>query len=527
MGSPTSNPIVNVQLLPAAIVDAFEDRRDIIFGQTGPTGNATSGALVQNVEALTDAQISALFGDDELYYRIRSWLRGNDKYSPLDVIAVDPNGSGVAATSEIAFTGTATAAGTLTISVVDERLFTFNVQIANGSTAAQVATAVVAAFGNLTNTPPCAAAASVGDVTFTASDVGTIGNYYGLQISGTVAGITYAVTGWASGANDPSLTGILDPIDGRRYTGASWPTFWRADLSTIVDEFDNRFNAGNTILDGVVFHGRHETFANAQTAVSTLNSQSLVVAGNNVIDATFDKGPAILQPADWTLAYFMGVRSKRLTPGAPIASEIIATNAPLDATGGPAAASLPYFNTPLAATPVTLPADLYSATEQRTLEDEGFTTYGVNIAGNAMIMGPAVTTWTTDAAGNENDSFHYLNFVDTASVCREIFFRVLRATYAQTRLTQGDLVAGRSIANAESIAGTCKDIYSQLAALALTQSGREAEAAFAASLSVTINLATGTATITSDLPIVTQLRQINYNLVLDFDITSTGTQITF
>jgi hypothetical protein len=39
MGSPTSNPKVNIQLLPAAVVDAFEDRRDLIIGQTQGSGN--------------------------------------------------------------------------------------------------------------------------------------------------------------------------------------------------------------------------------------------------------------------------------------------------------------------------------------------------------------------------------------------------------------------------------------------------------------------------------------------------------
>ena len=47
----TSNPRINIQLLPAAIVDAFADRRDLICGVLPTAATATSGALVQNVNS--------------------------------------------------------------------------------------------------------------------------------------------------------------------------------------------------------------------------------------------------------------------------------------------------------------------------------------------------------------------------------------------------------------------------------------------------------------------------------------------
>jgi hypothetical protein len=293
-----------------------------------------------------------------------------------------------------------------------------------------------------------------------------------------------------------------------------------------VDEFDARFNASNNILDGIVFHGRSATAANAASAVASLNSQSLVVMGNNKLNATLHKGPAILQPADWVAAYFMGVRDKRLSTGAQIADLITATNSPRDATGGPALASLPYFNTPLRQTPVTGTANIYSGTELIEFEDDGFPSFGVYTAVHAMIMGPVVTTWTTDAAGNPNDSFHYLNYVDTGSVCREIIFRTLKATFAQSRLTEGDLLPGRAIENAASIKSKLVAIYKVLADAALVQAGEAAVSFFSENTSVEVSLATRTVTINGVLPIVTQLGTLNYNLALAFTTTQTGTQIT-
>ena len=522
----TSNPRINIQLIPAAIVDAFADRRDLIVGVMPTAATATSGALVQNVNSLTLAQKRAQFGTGELFGRVQQWLSSNAGNSPLDVIGLDEDAGGTAATSIVTFTGTATAAGTVTFSAVDEFLFTVTLDVASGATETTVAAALDAALDALVDAP-FSSAALAGVVTLTADEKGTSGNYYGLKIDVQVEGITAALTGWTGGATDPTLTGIFDVITGIRYTGISWPEYWQSGLSNVKTLLEDRFNAANQIIDGTAFHGRSLTYANALTAVSTENSQTVVMGGNNKVDTATHKGPAILQPADWTLAYFMGVRARRLTPGAPIADFIVTTSGLLDAFGGPSLASLPYFNTPLARTSLASPAILYSSAEQVDLEDEGFTTFGVNIASSAMIMGPATTNWVTDASGNENVSFHYLNYVDTGSVCREIFWRTLRSTFAQSRLTEGDLIPGRSMANAESIKAELLRIYRVLADQALVQAGDDAEKFFSDNTNVTISLATGTATITGPLPIVTQLRQLDYALQFSFTVGSTGTQVTF
>jgi len=524
--SATSNPRINIQLLPAAVVNPFADRRDLLVGVVPTTATATTGVLLQNVESYTLAQKRAVFGTGELFGRIQKWLASNQGNSPLDVIPVKENGAGTAATAVVALTGTATAAGTLTVAAVDKSQFSVTVQIANGATAATVATALNTALNALVDSPFTSAVAT-GTVTLTADEKGTSGNYYGIEVALNAAGITQTLTGWAGGATDPTLTTLFDVINSIRYTGISFPEYWQASLSLVKNLLESRFNAANDIIDGVAFHGRSLTYANALSAVSTENSQTIVMGGNNKVTTLTQVGPAITQPADWTLAYFMGLRARRLTPSAPIASFIVSTSGPLDAIGGPSLASLPYFNSPLAQTPITSAATLYAGTEQKNLEDAGFTTFGVNITNNAMIMGPVTTNWKTDATGNVNASFHYLEYVDTGSACREIFFRTLRSAYAQSRLTEGDLIPGRSMANAQSIKAQLLSIYRTLSGLALTQAGDAAEKYFSDNTTVTINLANGTATIAGPLPIVTQLRQIDYALQFSFTVGSTGTQVTF
>jgi len=523
----TSNPQVNIPLLPAALVDAFADRRDLIVGQTGSAGTAVDGALNVDVHTLTSAQIKVLFGDDSfLTTQILAWLSSNEAYSPLDVIAKDADGGATAATGVVTFGGgPATSDGTYFVSFVDEEAYQVEVAVTSGDTVTDIGDALVTAIGTLTD-PVFSVANVAGAVTATATDAGTIGNGYGIKVEGTVPGVTVALTAWSGGATDPTLTGVLDPIAGIRYTGILWPEAWSANLSLPVDELDSRFNASNAILDGVCFTGLTDTYANILTAIGSQNSQSLVYMGSPLLDETYHKGPAILRPADWVAAEFEGIRSRRLTTDAPIGSLIVTTSGGLDAFGGPSLASLPYFNTPLADTPVTGATYLFSNTEQATLEDEGYTVYGVNSAQNYMIMGPVVTTWTTDLAGNPNDSFHYLNYVDTGSACREIFYTVLKSTFAQSRLTEGDLIPGRSMANAESIKAELIRIYRVLSDLALTQAGRQAESYFTQNTTVTVSLADRKATITGPLPIVTQLGTINYSLQLSFTITGTGATIT-
>ena len=516
MAGTTSNPKVTLSLLPAPVVTAVAGRRDLIVGQLGASATATSGALNQNVQALTTAQIRTLFGANvDLTYRILEFLDGNDANSQLDVIGLDAHGSGTTAAGNVAFTGTATADGSYEVTVCDSRLFTVTVAVTSGDTATVVGAALEAALTALTN-EPFTASNTTGTVTITSVDKGTIANLWGIRITGTVPGLTTSVTAFTGGTNNPSTTTLLDPIDGLRYTGIGWPAAWSADLATVTAELDTRFNSSNAIMDGVCFTAKTDTYANDLSAIGSETSQSLVMMGNKIESTTNSKGPSILTPADWVASFFQGLRAKRLTSGAAIGSDIVTTSGALDAVGGPELASLPYFNTDLVNAPVTLPSNLFSPTEQEALETAGFTTFGVNPAGNAIIMGPVVTAWTTDAAGNPNTSFHYLNFVDTGSVCRETFFNQLKAAYSQSRLTEGDLIPGRSMANAESIKAFLLKVYRSLSQQALTQAGSTAEGYFARNTTVSLDLASRTVTITSKLPIVTQLGEINYPLQLAF-----------
>lgn len=603
-----ANPKVNIQLLPANIVDAFGDRFDLLVGQkensatitaatiafvdsdpdtitdsgsgfitagfkagrpitvagsasndgtytiasvaagtitlvagdsltveplgasvtiTTSDSTSTDGDLYQNVQAMTPTQIEGLFGTrSELTNRIFQHRAGSDGVSRLDVIPKDDAGAAVAATGSIAFSGTATADRSFQIVVVDKFQYTITIDVLTGDSATDVGDAVVTALLALSNAPVIPSN-STGTVTFTATNAGTCGNFYGIEIIGDLpAGITAVLTGFSGGATDPTLTSIFDVVGEQRYQGIGWPEHWLDEKNIIETFLEDRFTVVNDIQRGVGFIGKSDTFANYLAFVNGLNSRVLAFSGNDLIATANADGPANMQPADYGQSYFMGLRSKRLTTGALIGDDVIATTGRLDAIGGPHTASKPYFNSEMKRMAVVPESRLFTETEQQELEEAGATVIGVNRTQTAMIMGPVVLPYKTDPAGNTNITFHYLNYWDTGDVCTEILDNSARARFVQTRLTEGDVVSGYSMENAETIKAHFLDVYRTLANIALVQAGSEAEQFVSENITITIDLSTGMVNFDGPLPIVTQLRRIDYILQYAFTLDS-GQQITF
>ncbi|MCK5019863.1 MAG: hypothetical protein KAS32_22580, partial [Candidatus Peribacteraceae bacterium] len=359
-----------------------------------------------------------------------------------------------------------------------------------------------------------------GVVTITAGDLGTIGAAYGVEVSALPGGMTsITVADGASGTGTPSVTDVMDLVGDIRYQGILWPNDLKASAATeVIDFLDARFNVSNDIQDGVVFVGYSDTLANTKTAVNALNSQSAQYMGNAITGTNaLKKGPEVMHPADWIAAEFMAIRARRLTENASIGSAVAAT-ASGDQFGGKALASLPYFNTPLIATPVTLSPNVFSQIEQTELNAAGFTVVGPNRPKTETIMGAAVSTYKTDTSGNADVSYKYLNYIDTASICREFFFVNLASLFNQSRLTDGDLLPNRSMENAPSIKGVVLSLFAVLKDAALIRKGRVADKLISDSLTVTLDLANRKATIASVLPIVTQLETINATLQLTFEL---------
>ena len=509
-------PKTNVSLLGATQAVENTAQRVLFVGQKIASGSAPSGGLVENI--LTNAE-DALFGAKSMLAGMIRAARAQNPVTRFDAIPLDDNGTGVPAAGNVTFTGTATASGSLTITIGSAENYALTVAITSGDTADDVGTSLVAAITANTNIPVTASNAS-GVVTITASNDGTLGNFIGLSSAGTVAGVTVAITALTSGANDPTLTGVFDVVGNNRYQGVVWPYF--ANTSEVRSFLDGRFNVDNRVLDGSAFTSSVDTFANHLTRLNALNSQTLTDFVDENVDETLYKAPAQFELPQVKAAQFAAIRALRLTDGATIGQFVLANNGPSDAFGGPALASKPYFNTPAPDLPLTATGRGFTETEIEQLFAAGGSVIGNNVAGNAVIFGEVVTTYKNDAAGTADISFKFLNYVDTASNVREYYYNNLRSRFAQTRLTEGDVVRGRDQANALTIRAFCERLYQDLSGpdFVLLEAGEDALTFYKNNLNVTIDKANGRATVTMIVPIVTQLREILATIKIAFSTES-------
>ncbi len=511
--SQINQPNVQGTLTNAFTTVENQPQKILVVGQK-ISGTATADALVQNVQN-NNLIVNTLFGYRSMVAGIIRNIRKVNGQTQIDVISLADNGSGVSATGAVVVAGTATEAGTLTVTIGSALDHQYEIAVANTDTATTVGTAIAAAITADTQVP-VTAVNTTGSVAITASNKGTVGNSISLRIEGTVAGLTHSVTVMASGATDPSFTGLFDVVDGIRYQNIVWP--YTADLTTVKSFIDPRFNFSGRILDGRAVVSVHDTFANLSTLGNLHNDKNLKIIGDLKVSETSYKGAAMLELGYGKAAQDAGIRALRLTDGANIASLVIANMGSLDRFGGKAIASLPYFNTPLAYMPLVEAGDGFSEDEIDDLVTAGISVWGNNLNNTDALMGEQVTTYKTDVAANPDSTFKYEEYDDTGRECREFYFNNYRARFNQHRLTQGAVIPGRAMANADNIRRFSKKLYKELAddALVVTgllSNGQDALEFYDENLVITLTSDT-TATITMVLPIVTQLRNILYTIEL-------------
>jgi phage tail sheath gpL-like len=470
-------------------------------------GTATAGELY---EIGADSAEDGLFDANSHIAGMCREFRKVNEVTDLTALPLD-DAAGTNATAVAAVTGAATVDGTLYLSVGSVNEFRAKIDITSGDTATEIGDAIVTAFTLFTNAP-FTFVNSTGTVTFTSTHDGTISNDWPIKVEGVVPGVAVTLTGWASGATDPSLTGILDVLGNRRFTTIVWPSAY--DLAVVETLLNARFNASNRILDGIVVQTKADTLANLKTYADQ-NSPSVVLVGTQAIALDTRKGNQFMEMPDIISARIAAVRSLRLTTDA-ILTPILTTSAPADQFGGKHTGSLPYFNTLL---PSTLPpeaADEFIDVELDELKDAGVSVIGANRAFSASILGTFVTTYLTDIAGNPEESFKYLNIVDTSSLIREYYYENCRRRYAQTRLTGGDLIQGRDMANQGSIKAFLSQLYDELTVDTLTQAGATPKKQFTDNLVVTVDLVNQKAIVAMAPPLVVQLRQVQATFEINF-----------
>ena len=515
-----ARPDVTASLIPAGVTVGLTEEKLLIVGQMR-TGTATSGALVENI--LNDNSWDTLFGIDSAIAAAIDQARRYNIITQIDAIGLADNAGGVAAAGVIAATGPASASGTYTVFVASQKYRKYTVAVASGDSTTVIGDTVEAVIN--ADTESMVTAANVaGTVTLTAKNKGTFGNTLGLKITGAVAGSTLTVqTAMTSGSTDPVLTGVFDVVGNNRYQGIAWQ--FQDDLDELTDFLDPRFNVDNNVLDGIGFVSDTDSLANHLVALGALNSQSLSMNSDKLISASTHKGPNILEVPFVKAAGFAAIRALRRTDGTSISRFVTARSA-RDAFGGIRINSKPYFNTPFPDLKLPDTGNSWTDVEINQIIDAGGWVIDANRAGTGLIASDVVTTYKTDAGGNPDPTFGFLNYVDTSSVGREYIVNNTRAKFVQYRATGGALIEDVDSANEASIAAFVAELNSDLGSLAVTQSGTgtingeevDFDKAFKDELTVTLNPVTGKFFVDMKLFIVVQLRGVTYAMKVAFEI---------
>jgi phage tail sheath gpL-like len=518
MGASFPNITSNIN---SALTAKNAGERSILLVGCMISGTASSGQLKEGI--ISKKEFNDFFGaKSQIAKAGRAMIDALSvsKIKPkISAIGLTDNASGVASTGTIAFSGTATESGILTVYIDSIRNGKYELAVASGATATSIG-------GNLetlitANTySPVSAVNTTGSVALTALNDGTQGNTIGIKIVGSVAGISTTLTAMASGATNPVLTSLFDPVADKRYTSIVYPDEW--GTSTLTAFTEARFNVDNKIVDGVGIVCKNDTYANTNTAGDALNQKTLAYLGGNLISSSTHKGGAIFESPLVRAAYAAAYRELRLTEGANVSS--ITTNG--QSIGGSFFGGIPYHNTPFNLLPIIETGHDFSDAECTELESSGIWLLRNNPSNTTIISNEAVTTYKTDALGQIDKTFKYVNYVDTLTIVRDYVFQNLKADFSQHILTTGQLIAGRPMVNREGFIARMMGYYGALSGYktgnnnyVLLRAGSEEANAFKKALedSIVITLVDGKISAESIANIVTQVRQLIVNFTPTFE----------
>jgi len=519
---PLSNPRVQFAIKSAYERTINEEQKILVMAQM-VVGSAAFGVLQKNVGSASEED--SMFGADSMAATAVRAIRRISKAVRIDVLPLRDGLAAVGASGAVPFLGTAQEDGVLRMSLASEIHNTYEVAVFKGETAAQVATAFDTRI-NADTTCVLNSSVSTATLELDAINAGQTGNFIGIWVTGTIAGLSYTVTAMNGGVGEPdditdkSAFDALDPDI--RYQGIVYPqTYGIANQYEGLREWlDPRFNADNRILDGMAFVGVTDTLSNLDTLAATINDKQITLFGDEPVSEDFQKVEGVFELDYIRAAYFTAIRALRLTAGAQVENYIVGTSGSLDNTGGMALASLPYMNTPFTnLLPVSNTLFQWDDAEVTELEGKGVSVIGNNVANNNVVAGQVVTTYLTDAVGNDDITFKFLNYVDTFSNIREYYFNSIKVRFAQSRLTTGDITPLRNEANAGVIASFMLGKYSELETAVLVKKGQEARKFFKKNLSITINEAAGSVAISMIVIPIVQLREMDIVMQIAFNVT--------
>lgn len=408
-----SRAVQGVTLAPHAV---------LVTGQKhASAGSATAGTIYA---IGSDADAVALFGATS---QLRQMLAAYKLIDPLSELFACATADGTtAATGSIVWTGTATEAGELVFYVGGRRV---PVAVASGDTAATLETNALAAFALVTNDLPVTVAADAASgVDFTATAKGTVGNQIQIGLcllpgERVPAGITPTITAMASGATDPSYSGVITAMSDDQYATIACGLASATALGLFVTELESRWGPMRQI-EGQAFAAFYDTRANLTTLGNSFNSFALTLVGAE---------KSALLPLPWELAAQVAARS--------------ALQAQVDPSRALTGLSFAGFS----AAPR---GSRYTRAERDILLSDGVSTVYAGSDGRLLIE-RLITTWQTNAQSLPDKSYFDLTTVRLLAALRYSLRSRMSSKFARFKLCNDGVAipAGQPIVNPSILRG--------------------------------------------------------------------------
>ena len=271
------NPLFYAEVTNQKAGYYHQNSRSLIIGQAIGAVASEVPVLVPSVDYVKDT-----YGAGSQLAIMVDVFRDNNSYSELWVLPLADAAASVAATGTLTVTGTATESGTVSLYIGDTLI---SAPVASADDATAVAASIVAEIA-LNKDLPVTATNSLGVVTITAKNKGTLGNSIKLQLNfaGTLAGektpagISIAIVAMASGATNPTLSAKLAAIGsmdiafyGHSYTDST-------SLNTMRDYLEARWDA-LVGQDGHAFTALSDTVSALQTFGLARNDPNHTIVG--------------------------------------------------------------------------------------------------------------------------------------------------------------------------------------------------------------------------------------------------------
>ena len=348
-------------------------QRIVVIGQRLSTGSVSQGVLTM----VPSAQHAATyFGRGSMLAHMFEILKQNNRYTETWAIALNDNGSGVAATGSLSFAGSSpTQAGTLNL-YIGGRLVQIAVQTTD--TANGIATNVAAAINN-DGELPVTASASTSTVTVTARHKGECGNdidlrfnYYG-EAGGEryPAGVVVAITAMSGGTTNPDIATALNVLPDEIYDYFIVPYTDTSNVGKLETELNDRWGPLQ-MLEGLAFAARQGTVSNLSTYGAARNNPNMTILGYNG-----SPSPSYLWASAYgaQAAYYLAIDPAR-----------------------------PLQTLPLIGILPPAEASRFTQSERNTLLYDGIATFTVSRAGQVQIE-RAISTYQTNASGAQDPSY--------------------------------------------------------------------------------------------------------------------------